>query len=179
MSKIGKKTIEINSSTTVEINGQDIKVKGPKGNLGILIHTTNIVVKQVENMLLVERMAEDKETRSCHGLYNTLIRNMVAGVNTGFEKRLTLIGVGYRVQKNGEGLTFQLGFSHPCEIKPIKGITFVTESDTKLIIQGIDKQLVGQVAANIRKLRPPEPYKGKGVRYEDERVIRKAGKAGK
>lgn len=179
MSKVGNKPIELISTVNVTISKSTIHVKGPKGELSLTIHTDKINVVQNENVLMVTRTAEDKDTKSCHGLYGSLISNMVKGVTEGFEKRLELVGVGYRAQKNGEGLNLLLGFSHPIEIKAVEGIKITAETDTSILIQGIDKYKVGQVAANIRKLKSPEPYKGKGVKYKGEYVRRKAGKAGK
>ena len=179
MSKIGNKAIVIGNNVTVDINGFNVKVKGPKGELSLLIESDKIVVEKNDNIVTIKRLNEDKQAKSLHGLYNSLISNMVKGVVDGYDIPLTLVGVGYRVAKKGNGLSFTLGYSHPVEYLEVQGISFSVESDTKLVIQGIDKQLVGQVAANIRKLRPPEPYKGKGVRYTSENVRRKAGKAGK
>jgi large subunit ribosomal protein L6 len=163
----------------VEIVGSRVQVKGPKGELSLTVASDKIVVEKQDNIVVVRRLNEDKQAKALHGLYNSLITNMVKGVVTGYETPMTLVGVGYRVAKKGNGLSFTLGYSHPVEFPATPGISFVVEGDTKLTIQGIDKQLVGQVAADIRKLRPPEPYKGKGVRYTAEHVRRKAGKAGK
>lgn len=179
MSKVGKKAIELTDKVSVEITKSSITVKGPKGELNTDIHTNKIYVEKEGNALMVKRTCDDKEAKSCHGLYGALIRNMVIGVTDGFEKRLELVGVGYRAQKKGDGLTLALGYSHPIEFKAVDGITITPETDTSILIQGIDKQMVGQVAANIRKLRKPEPYKGKGIKYKDEYIRRKAGKAGK
>jgi len=179
MSKVGKKPIELTDKVTAEVTKGSVKIKGPKGELEADIHTNKIFVEKEGTQLTVKRTCDDKEAKSCHGLYGALIRNMVKGVTEGFEKRLELVGVGYRAQKNGNGLKLSLGYSHPIEFKAVDGITITPESDTSILIQGIDKQKVGQVAANIRKLRKPEPYKGKGVKYKDEYIRRKAGKAGK
>jgi large subunit ribosomal protein L6 len=179
MSKIGNKPIAIDSKVNVEINGSLVKVKGPKGELSLTLASDKIVVEKQDNIVTVKRLNEDKQAKAMHGLYNSLITNMVKGVVSGYEIPLTLVGVGYRVSKKGNGLSFTLGYSHPVEFPETPGISFVCEGDTKVIVHGIDKQLVGQVAADIRKLRPPEPYKGKGVRYTTENVRRKAGKAGK
>lgn len=178
MSKIGNRLINLNDKVTLEINGNIIKAKGPKGELSVLILEKKISVVKEENVLRVLRQDDEAYTKAQHGLYNTLITNMIKGVTDGYEK-LELIGVGYRAQKKGNGLNISLGFSHPVEIAPISGISFEMEGDNKILVRGVDKQLVGQVAANIRKIRPPEPYKGKGVKYSDERIIRKAGKAAK
>ena len=179
MSKIGNKLITITDKVTVDIAGSDIHVKGPKGELNLALASDKIVVEKTDNTITVKRLTEDKATKSLHGLYNALITNMIHGVTNLYEVKLSLVGVGYRAQKKGEGLSMTLGFSHPVEIKPVKGINFVLEGDTMITVQGMDKQLVGQVAADIRSIRSPEPYKGKGVRYVGEHVRRKAGKAGK
>lgn len=179
MSKIGNKPIAIDDKVNVEIQGANVKVKGPKGELELTLATDKVVVEKQGNILTLKRLNEDKQAKAMHGLYNSLITNMVKGVTTGYDIQLSLVGVGYRVAKKGNGLSFTLGYSHPVEVAEIKGISYTVEGDTKLVVHGIDKQLVGQVAADIRKLRPPEPYKGKGVRYADEKVRRKAGKAGK
>lgn len=179
MSKIGNKPIVIDKSVNVDIQGSHISVRGPKGELNLTLASDKIVVEKQDNIIAVKRLNEDKQAKAMHGLYNSLITNMIKGVVTGYQVPLTLIGVGYRVAKKGNGLSFTLGYSHPVEVAETSGISFTVEGDTKLVVHGIDKQLVGQVAANIRKLRPPEPYKGKGVRYATENVRRKAGKAGK
>ncbi len=179
MSKIGKKPIAISDKVQVELVDTLVKVKGPKGELELNIPTTKVTIEKKDNVILVHRNGEDKEAKARHGLYNTLIRNMVSGVTEGYEKNLELVGVGYRAMKKGNGITLALGFSHPIIIEAIEGITFELQGDTKITVKGIDKQLVGQVAANIRKLRPPEPYKGKGVKYAGEHIVRKAGKAAK
>ena len=179
MSKIGNKPIVIDSKVNVEIQGSAVKVVGPKGELNLKLASDKIVVEKQDNIIVVKRLNEDKQSKAMHGLYNSLITNMIKGVVAGYEISLSLIGVGYRVAKKGNGLSFTLGYSHPVEFAETSGISFTVEGDTKLVVHGIDKQLVGQVAANIRKLRPPEPYKGKGVRYANENVRRKAGKAGK
>ncbi|MEI7942204.1 MAG: 50S ribosomal protein L6 [Candidatus Riflemargulisbacteria bacterium] len=179
MSKIGAKPVEIKANVQVDISVGQVKVKGPKGELSLAIPTTKLTIVQIDNKVVLTRNVEDNEAKAQHGLYNTLIKNMIKGVTDGFEKTLDLVGVGYRVQKKGNGLTMALGYSHPIEVEPVEGISFELVGDTKITVKGIDKQLVGQVSANIRKLRPPEPYKGKGVKYSDERIIRKAGKSAK
>ena len=179
MSKIGNRLLAIPDKVSVNINGQSVIVKGPKGELSLMLDTPDIKVEQIEQTVKVSRMSEENEIKAKHGLYNSHIKNMIHGVSQGFEVKLSLVGVGYRVQKKGEGLGLSLGYSHPVEIKPISGISYVVEGDTKITVVGIDKYLVGQTAANIRKLRQPEPYKGKGIKYADEVVRRKAGKAGK
>jgi large subunit ribosomal protein L6 len=178
MSRIGKQPIQVPSGVTVEITGNQIKVKGSKGELSRDIHPS-IEVKQEESKLIVTRASDTKEDRSLHGLFRSLISNMVEGVSEGFEKRMEVIGVGYRFQPSGNKITLTLGFSHPIEHKAPEGITFEADEDNKqiLIVKGIDKETVGEVAAKIRSYRPPEPYKGKGIRYIDEYVARKAGKA--
>ena len=179
MSKIGKKPLTIPDTVNVIVEGKQIKVKGPKGEMVLEIATEDIDVKVENKELLIERANNENKVKALHGLYSSMITNMMKGVVVEFNVRLSLVGVGYRVQKKGDGLNFTLGFSHPIEIKAVKGVNFVLEGDTNVIVQGIDKQLVGQVAANIRSLRGPEPYKGKGIRYANEKIRRKAGKAGK
>jgi large subunit ribosomal protein L6 len=179
MSRIGKMPISIPSGVEVQIDGTEVTVKGPKGTLS---HTLagGISVEQGEDgSLQVARPDDERDSRALHGLSRTLVANMVTGVTEGFEKKLEIVGVGYRVQAKGPNLEFALGFSHPVVVTAPDGITFAVESPTKFTVQGIDKQQVGETAARIRKLRKPEPYKGKGIRYAGERVRRKAGKAGK
>ena len=179
MSRIGKLPIAVPSGVDVAIDERLVTVKGPKGTLS---HTVAdpITVEQNDGVLEVKRPDDERESRSLHGLTRTLINNMVVGVTEGYEKKLEIVGVGYRVLSKGPTqLEFQLGYSHPITFNAPEGITFTVEGPTKLGVQGIDKQLVGEVAANIRKLRKPEPYKGKGVRYAGEHVRRKVGKAGK
>ena len=180
MSRIGKLPIPVPSGVDVSVDERLVTVKGPKGTL---THTVvePITVDRGENGTLeVKRPDDERESRSRHGLTRTLIANMVTGVTEGYEKKLEIVGVGYRVLSKGPTqLEFQLGYSHPITFNAPDGITFTVEGPTKLGVQGIDKQLVGEVAANIRKLRKPEPYKGKGVRYAGEQIRRKVGKAGK
>ncbi|MDD2857287.1 MAG: 50S ribosomal protein L6 [Candidatus Nanopelagicales bacterium] len=178
MSRIGRLPIALPAGVTVQIDGQLVTVTGPKGNLSLTV-AEPIAVSQEDGVLSVTRPNDERRSRALHGLSRTLIANMVIGVTTGFEKSLELVGTGYRVAAKGTDLEFQLGFSHPVLVPAPAGISFQVESPVKLRIQGIDKQQVGEVAANIRKIRPPEPYKGKGVRYEGEVIRRKAGKAGK
>ena len=178
MSRIGRLPIPVPAGVTAEINGQDVTVTGPKGSLTLTV-AEPIVVKQEEGQLLVSRPDDARMSRSLHGLTRTLVANMITGVTDGFTKKLEIVGTGYRVAAKGTDLEFQLGFSHPVLVTAPEGITFAVESPVKFAVQGIDKQKVGEVAANIRKIRKPEPYKGKGVRYEGEVVRRKAGKAGK
>ena len=179
MSRIGKLPITVPSGVDVAIDSTVVTVKGPKGSL---THTVAapITVEKSDGVLEVRRPDDERESRSLHGLTRTLINNMVVGVTEGYEKRLEIVGVGYRVLSKGPTtLEFQLGYSHPITFNAPEGITFTVDGPTRLGVQGIDKQLVGEVAANIRKLRKPEPYKGKGVRYAGEHIRRKVGKAGK
>ena len=178
MSRIGKAPITVPSSVDVTIEGQKVTVKGPKGTL---THTVDepIAVTLDEGVLSVARPDDERENRSLHGLSRSLLNNLVQGVSQGYERKLEIHGVGYRVQLRGSDLEFALGFSHPVKIAAPEGITFTVESPTRFGVQGIDKQLVGQVAANIRWLRKPDPYKGKGVRYAGEQIRRKVGKTGK
>ncbi|MEE3125867.1 MAG: 50S ribosomal protein L6 [Actinomycetota bacterium] len=179
MSRIGKLPVPVPSGVDVSIDGAVVTVKGPKGTLTHSV-AAPIVVEQGEGVLDVKRPDDERESRSLHGLTRTLVNNMVVGVTEGYEKKLEIVGVGYRVLSKGPTqLEFQLGYSHPIIFDAPEGITFAVEGPTKLGVQGIDKQLVGEVAANIRKLRKPEPYKGKGVRYAGEHIRRKVGKAGK
>lgn len=180
MSRIGKLPIAIPNGVEVTLDGQDVAVKGPKGALSLTVAEPITIAKNDDGQIEVSRPDDERESRSLHGLTRTLVNNMVIGVTEGFEKKLEIVGVGYRVLSKGpKQLEFQLGFSHPVIIDAPEGVTFAVEKPTAFSVQGIDKQLVGEVAANIRKLRKPEPYKGKGVRYSGERVRRKVGKAGK
>jgi large subunit ribosomal protein L6 len=178
MSRIGKAPITVPSGVDVAIDGQKVTVMGPKGTLS---HTVDepIEVTLDEGVLSVARPNDERENRSLHGLSRSLLNNLVQGVSQGYERKLEIHGVGYRVQLRGSDLEFALGFSHPVKIAAPEGITFTVESPTRFAVQGIDKQLVGQVAANIRWLRKPDPYKGKGVRYAGEQIRRKVGKTGK
>ncbi len=177
MSRIGKQPIGIPSGVTVQVSGGEIQVKGPKGTL--TSNVPNGIGAKVENdQLVLERPDDKKESRARHGLARALANNMVVGVSEGFIKRLEIEGVGYRADVKGKVLNLLLGFSHPVEMSIPDGIKVSVEANTKLQIEGADKQAVGQFAADVRKLRPPEPYKGKGVRYEDEHIRRKVGKAG-
>ncbi len=179
MSRIGKLPVPVPSGVDVSIDGSVVTVKGPKGTLTHSV-AAPIVVEKGEGVLDVKRPNDERESKSLHGLTRTLVNNMVVGVTEGYEKKLEIVGVGYRVLSKGPTqLEFQLGYSHPIIFDAPEGITFAVEGPTKLGVQGIDKQLVGEVAANIRKLRKPEPYKGKGVRYAGEHIRRKVGKAGK
>jgi large subunit ribosomal protein L6 len=179
MSRIGKMPVPVPSGVEVTIDGDTVTVTGPKGALSHTLAGGVTIEKSDDGSLAVARPNDERDARALHGLSRTLVANMVVGVTQGFEKKLEIVGVGYRVQAKGANLEFALGFSHPVVVEAPEGITFTVESPTKFTVAGIDKQQVGQTAANIRKLRKPEPYKGKGIRYADERVRRKAGKAGK
>jgi large subunit ribosomal protein L6 len=175
MSRIGRKPVNVPDAVTVTIAPGNIVVKGPKGELA-QTYSQDMTVSQEENTILVARPTDRGEHRALHGLTRSLIANMVEGVTDGFEKRLEIQGVGYRAALKGKNLELALGFSHPVSIEAPEGIQFEVPQPTEIIVRGIDKQLVGQVAADIRKRRPPEPYKGKGIRYRDEQVLRKVGK---
>ncbi|MDA0565818.1 50S ribosomal protein L6 [Streptomonospora sp. S1-112] len=178
MSRIGRLPIEVPKGVEVTIDGQDVRVKGPKGELKNTV-AEPITVELEDGVIRVQRPDDKPDNRSLHGLTRALIANQIEGVSKGYSKTLEIHGVGYRVQARGSNLEFSLGYSHPVVIEPPEGITFRVEKPTLLHVEGIDKQLVGQVAANIRNLRKPDPYKGKGVRYQGEFIRRKAGKAGK
>ncbi len=178
MSRIGKAPITVPSGVDVTISGRTVTVKGPKGSLSRDI-PGEIVVRKEESTILVERPNDERLNRSLHGLSRTLVNNMVIGVTEGFTKELEIVGVGYRAEAQGANLRLALGFSHPVVVPAPDGISFEIPVQTRVIVKGIDKELVGQVAANIRSIRKPEPYKGKGVRYLNERILRKAGKTGK
>src|SRR5438067_12773391 len=178
MSRIGKLPIPVPSGVEVTISGGAVTVKGPKGTLSHTI-VEPITVEQADGTLLIKRPNDERDAKARHGLTRTLVANMVQGVTEGYRKTLEINGTGYRVQAKGTDLEFALGFSHPVTVTPPVGITFTVERPTLFHVAGIDKQLVGEVAANIRKIRPPEPYKGKGVKYQGEVIRRKAGKAGK
>ncbi|MNS13308.1 50S ribosomal protein L6 [compost metagenome] len=175
MSRIGKKTIAVPKGVTVTLNGQTVSVKGPKGERSWTV-AEEIEVKQEGDELSLTPRSDTPRARAMWGLSRTLVDNMVVGVTEGFEKTLELVGVGYRAALKGQSLSLQLGFSHEVDIAPPAGVTFVVPKQTEIKIQGADKQVVGEIAAVIRKLRPPEPYKGKGVRYQGETVRRKEGK---
>jgi len=178
MSRIGKMPIAIPAGVEVKIDGANIDVKGPKGTLSHVVPSPITVVIE-DNTILVARPDDERDSRSLHGLTRTLIANNIEGVTKGFSKGLEIVGTGYRVTAKGSALEFALGYSHPIVVEPPVGISFQVEGNTKITVVGIDKQAVGEVAANLRKLRKPEPYKGKGVRYAGEVVRRKAGKSGK
>jgi large subunit ribosomal protein L6 len=178
MSRVGLKTLEIPEGVEIIQDNNKITVKGPKGELTRTFHK-DITVKVEDNVLSVERPSDHKDHRALHGTTRSLIGNMVEGVSKGFEKSLEIIGVGYRAQKQGENVVINAGYSHPVEVDNREGIEIEVPSNTKLTVKGIDKELVGAVAAKIRAIRPPEPYKGKGIRYEGEQVRRKEGKTAK
>ncbi|MEK5440257.1 MULTISPECIES: 50S ribosomal protein L6 [unclassified Fredinandcohnia] len=178
MSRIGKKPIEIPSGVTVTFNGNTATVKGPKGELTRAFHP-DMQINVEENVINVTRPTDNKEHRALHGTTRSLLGNMVEGVSKGYERGLELIGVGYRAQKSGNKLVLNVGYSHPVEIVPEAGVEIDVPSNTKIVVKGIDKERVGALAANIRGVRPPEPYKGKGIRYEGEFVRRKEGKTAK
>jgi large subunit ribosomal protein L6 len=170
--------VPVPSGVSIDIDGQDVKVKGPKGELNRQFHE-RVSISIEDGEAVVVREDDTRESRALHGLSRALLANMVEGVNDGFKKELEVVGVGYRAVMKGSDIEMQLGFSHPVNFSAPDGITFEVPEPTKIVITGIDKELVGQVAANIRKIRPPEPYKGKGVRYSGEHIRRKAGKAGR
>ena len=178
MSRFGRLPIDIPAGVTVSVDGSQVSVKGPKGELQLSV-AKPIEVKVEENQVLVTRPDDERESRSLHGLTRTLINNNIIGVTAGYSKGLEIVGTGYRVQQKGTGVEFALGFSHPVIVEAPEGITLAVEGNNKLTVSGIDKQAVGETAANIRKIKKPEPYKGKGIRYAGEVVRRKAGKAGK
>jgi large subunit ribosomal protein L6 len=179
MSRIGKLPIQIPSGVDVAIDGQQVTVKGPKGTLVHTVVEPITVARDESGAITVARPDDERDSKARHGLSRTLIANMVTGVTEGYSKTLEIVGTGYRVTAKGSDLEFALGFSHPVPVKAPEGISFRVEAPTRFVVEGIDKQKVGEVAANIRKLRKPDPYKGKGVRYQGENIRRKAGKAGK
>ena len=179
MSRIGKQPIPIPSGVDVTIDGQNVSVKGPKGALQLQVAEPITLSRDDDGAILVSRPDDERHNRSLHGLSRTLVSNLVTGVTQGYTTKLEIFGVGYRVQQRGANLEFALGYSHPVVIEAPEGITFAVETPTKFSVSGIDKQKVGQISANIRRLRRPDPYKGKGVRYEGEQIRRKVGKTGK
>ncbi|MCC3315881.1 50S ribosomal protein L6 [Nocardia africana] len=179
MSRIGKKPISVPAGVEVTIDGQQVSVKGPKGTLSHTVAEPITVTKAENGELEVARPDDERRNRSLHGLSRTLINNMIVGVTQGYEKKMEIFGVGYRVQQKGSNLEFALGYSHPVPVEAPEGITFQVEAPTKFSVSGIDKQKVGQIAAVIHGLRKPDPYKGKGIRYAGEVVRRKVGKTGK
>ena len=178
MSRIGRMPVTVPTGVDVTIDGREVLVKGPKGTLR---HTVAAPIEVAKNdgVLTVTRPNDEGEVRALHGLSRSLIANMITGVTDGYSKTLEIVGVGYRVQAKGKDLEFSLGYSHPVVVVPPDGITYRVEAPTRFVVEGIDKQQVGEIAANIRKLRKPDPYKGKGVRYQGELIRRKVGKAGK
>ncbi|WP_049567386.1 50S ribosomal protein L6 [Streptomyces sp. SBT349] len=179
MSRIGKQPIQIPAGVDVTIEGRTVAVKGPKGALSHTVAAPIEVARAEDGTILVTRPNDENKNRALHGLSRTLVNNMITGVTQGYVKKLEISGVGYRVQAKGSNLEFSLGYSHPILIEPPEGIAFKVENATRFSVEGIDKQKVGEVAANIRKLRKPDPYKAKGVKYEGEVIRRKVGKAGK
>jgi len=179
MSRIGRDPITVPAGVDVAIEGQDVQVKGPKGELSVTLHDVIGIEKAEDGRLEVTRADEDRDSRALHGLSRTLVQNMVTGVTDGYTIKMEIHGVGYRVALKGSTLEFSLGYSHPVSVDAPEGVTFQVENPTRFSISGIDKQRVGQAAANIKRLRKHDPYKGKGIRYEDEQVRRKVGKTGK
>ena len=179
MSRIGKQPITVPAGVEVVIDGRTVRVKGPKGTLSHTVPEPITVQQEQDGTLLVKRPDDERRSKALHGLSRTLVNNMILGVSQGYEKRMEIHGVGYRVVAKGSDLEFSLGYSHPVPVKAPEGISFAVESPTRFSVSGIDKQTVGEVAATIRKLRRPDPYKGKGVRYAGEKVRRKVGKTGK
>lgn len=179
MSRIGKQPITVPAGVEVVIDGPTVRVKGPKGTLSHTVPEPITVQQEQDGTLLVQRPDDERRSKALHGLSRTLVNNMVLGVSQGYEKRMEIHGVGYRVVAKGSDLEFSLGYSHPVPVKAPEGISFAVESPTRFSVSGIDKQTVGEIAATIRKLRRPDPYKGKGVRYAGEKVRRKVGKTGK
>ena len=179
MSRIGKQPVPVPSGVDVTIDGQNLAVKGPKGALALEVAEPITVTRAEDGAILVARPDDERRSRSLHGLSRTLVANLITGVTEGYTTKMEIFGVGYRVQQKGSNLEFALGYSHPVVVEPPEGITFAVESPTKFSVSGIDKQKVGQISAVIRRLRRPDPYKGKGVRYEGEQIRRKVGKTGK
>ena len=179
MSRIGKQPVLVPSGVEVSIDGQNVSVKGPKGTLDLMVAEPITVARNDDGAILVTRPDDERHNRSLHGLSRTLVSNLVTGVTQGYTTKMEIFGVGYRVQLKGSSLEVALGYSHPVVVEAPEGVTFAVETPTKFSISGIDKQKVGQIAANIRRLRKSDPYKGKGVRYEGEQVRRKVGKTGK
>jgi large subunit ribosomal protein L6 len=179
MSRIGKLPVTVPAGVDVAIDGRTVTVKGPKGTLSHTVVEPITVERADDGTVQLQRPDDERRSKAMHGLSRSLVQNIVVGVTAGYEKKLEIVGVGYRVVKKGDNLEFALGFSHPVVVEPPAGITFTVETPTRFSVSGIDKQLVGETAANIRKIRKPEPYKGKGVRYSGENVRRKVGKTGK
>ncbi|BBY98630.1 50S ribosomal protein L6 [Mycolicibacterium fallax] len=179
MSRIGKQPVPVPAGVDVTIDGQNVSVKGPKGTLTLDVAEPISVARNDDGAIVVSRPNDDRENRSLHGLSRTLIANLIAGVTEGYTRKMEIHGVGYRVVAKGSDLEFALGFSHPVLITAPEGVSFTVENPTRFTVSGIDKQKVGQIAANIRRLRKNDPYKGKGIRYEGEQIRRKVGKTGK
>ena len=177
MSRIGKAPVEIPGGVNVEISGRSVKVTGPKGELTVPVGR-GVEVRQEDGSLVLDRASDSPEHKAMHGLTRSLVQNAVTGVTEGFSKTLQIAGVGYRAALAGQDVNLQVGFSHPVTVTPSEGVAFEVPNPTTIVVSGIDKQRVGQMAAEIRKVRPPEPYKGKGIRYSDEQIRRKVGKAG-
>jgi len=178
MSRIGKSPIPIPDKVSVTLNGLSVSVKGPKGTLERIL-PDGVTVSQKDNTIVVEPSSQTRRSRERHGLCRSLVANMVEGVSQGYSLRLEIIGVGYRAQVKGKTLVVNAGYSHPVEVTPPEGVAFAVENSTNVIVSGADKELVGNEAAKVRSIRPPEPYKGKGIKYEGEHILRKAGKSGK
>ena len=178
MSRIGKKSISVPEKVVVTVNGLSLTVKGPKGELSRTL-PTGVIIKQEENSILIFPESDKRKCRERHGLSRSLVANMVEGVTNGYTRKLEIVGVGSRAQVKGKNLLVSAGYSHPVEVVPPEGITFKVENNVNVTVSGIDKELVGNEAAKIRAIRPPEPYKGKGIKFEGEHIIRKAGKSGK
>jgi large subunit ribosomal protein L6 len=179
MSRIGRLPVQVPSGVDVTLSGQDVKVKGPKGELSLTLAEPITIAKADDGSLEISRPDDERENKALHGLSRSLVNNMVLGVTAGYSKTMEIVGTGYRVQAKGSDLEFALGYSHPVLVKAPEGITFRVEAPTRFVVEGIDKQKVGEIAANIKRLRRPDPYKGKGIRYQGEVVRRKAGKTGK
>jgi large subunit ribosomal protein L6 len=177
MSRIGRAPVEVPNNVEIDVSGQTIRVKGPKGELTVPVGR-GVEVKQEDGSLILERTSDSPDHKAMHGLTRSLLQNAVTGVTDGFEKTLLIQGVGYRGALQGRDINLQVGYSHPITMSPREGIDFEMPNATTIVVRGIDKQRVGQMAAEIRKVRPPEPYKGKGIRYSDEQIRRKVGKAG-
>jgi large subunit ribosomal protein L6 len=177
MSRIGKAPVEVSSGVSVEISDRSVKVTGPKGELTVPVGR-GVEVRQEERSLVLERASDTPEHKAMHGLTRSLLQNAVTGVTEGFTKTLQIAGVGYRAALQGRDVNLQVGYSHPVSVAPREGVEFEVPNATTIVVRGIDKQRVGQMAAEVRKVRPPEPYKGKGIRYSDEQIRRKVGKAG-
>jgi large subunit ribosomal protein L6 len=177
MSRIGRAPVEVPNNVEIDVSGQTIRVKGPKGELTVPVGR-GVEVKQEDGSMVLERTSDSPDHKAMHGLTRSLLQNAVTGVTDGFEKTLLIQGVGYRGALQGRDINLQVGYSHPVTMSPREGIDFEMPNATTIVVRGIDKQRVGQMAAEIRKVRPPEPYKGKGIRYSDEQIRRKVGKAG-